>query len=193
MVHYIWGGMILIGFVVASINGKIGEMSQAVFEGAKNGVNICFTLIGFLVLWLGLMKIAEHGGLLQLLTKILRPVVQFLFPEVPKNHPALGYILSNISANLFGLGNAATPLGLKAMQELQTLNEKKETATRSMITLLALNTSSFTLIPTTIIGYRMATGSKNPAEIVGAVIMAALISTTVAILLDRFFHRRDRS
>lgn len=193
MVHYIWGGMILIGFLVAALNGKIGEMSEAVFEGAKNGVNISFTLIGFLTLWLGLMKIAEHGGLLQFITKILRPIVQFLFPDVPKHHPALGYILSNISANLFGLGNAATPMGLKAMQELQTLNDKKDTASRSMITLLALNTSSFTLIPTTIIGYRMATGSENPAEIVGAVILSALCSTTVAIMLDRIYQKRDRS
>lgn len=193
MVNYIWGGMILIGLFVAALNGKIDLISQAAFEGAKNGVTISFTLISFLVLWLGIMKIAEHGGLLQLLTNVLKPIVSFLFPDVPKNHPALGYILSNLSANILGLGNAATPMGLKAMQELQKLNPNKDTASRSMITMLAMNTSSLTIIPTTVIGYRIATGSQNPVEIVGAAIFASMISTSVAILVDRLYQRRYRS
>lgn len=193
MVNYIWGGMILIGLFIAALNGKMDLMSQAAFEGAKNGVTISFTLISFLVLWLGIMKIAENSGLLLQLTKLLKPVVRFLFPDIPKDHPALGYILSNISANILGLGNAATPMGLKAMQELQSLNKLKDTASRSMITLLALNTSSLTIIPTTIIGYRIATGSQNPTEIVGAALFATAISTMVAIFVDRFYQRRNRS
>ncbi len=191
MVNYIWGGMILIGLIVAALNGKIDLMSQAAFDGAKNGVTISFTLISFLVLWLGIMKIAENAGLLLQLTKLLKPIVRYLFPDIPKDHPALGYILSNLSANILGLGNAATPMGLKAMQELQSLNKIKDTASRSMITLLALNTSSLTIIPTTIIGYRIATGSQNPVEIVGAALFATAISTMVAIIVDRFYQRRN--
>lgn len=193
MVNYIWAGMILIGLIVAAINGKIDVMSQAAFEGAKNGVTISFTLISFLVLWLGIMKIAEHSGLLMQLTKLLKPIVSFLFPDIPKNHPALGYILSNMSANILGLGNAATPMGLKAMQELQKLNEDKNSASRSMITMLALNTSSLTIIPTTVIGYRIATGSQNPVEIVGAAIFASMFATFIAIVADRYYQRRYRS
>lgn len=193
MVNYIWGGMILIGLCVAAFNGKIDLMSQAAFEGAKNGVTISFTLISFLVLWLGVMKIAEQSGLLQILTKLLTPLVNFLFPDVPKNHPALGYILSNMSANILGLGNAATPMGLKAMQELQKLNSNKDSASRSMITMLAINTSSITIIPTSVIGYRIATGSQNPVEIVGAALLASMFATLVAIFVDRYYQRRYRT
>lgn len=193
MVNYIWGGMILIGLLVAAASGKMNQMNQAVFEGAKNGVTVSFTLISFLVLWLGLMKIAEYSGLLAKLTDLLKPVVRFLFPDVPKDHPALGYILSNMSANILGLGNAATPMGLKAMQELQKLNKRKEEASKSMITLLALNTSSLTIIPSTIIGYRIAAGSRDPVEIVGAAIIATLCSTLVAIIVDRYYQKRYHS
>jgi spore maturation protein A len=193
MVNYIWGGMILIGLLVAAASGKMDQMNQAVFEGAKNGVTVSFTLISFLVLWLGLMKIAEYSGLLAKLTDLLKPVVRFLFPDVPKDHPALGYILSNMSANILGLGNAATPMGLKAMQELQKLNKRKEEASKSMITLLALNTSSLTIIPSTIIGYRIAAGSRDPVEIVGAAIIATLCSTLVAIIVDRYYQKRYHS
>jgi spore maturation protein A len=193
MVNYIWGGMILIGLLVAAASGKMDQMNQAVFEGAKNGVTVSFTLISFLVLWLGLMKIAEYSGLLAKLTDLLKPVVRFLFPDVPKDHPALGYILSNMSANILGLGNAATPMGLKAMQELQKINKRKEEASKSMITLLALNTSSLTIIPSTIIGYRIAAGSRDPVEIVGAAIIATLCSTLVAIIVDRYYQKRYHS
>lgn len=193
MVNYLWGGMILIGLLVAAASGKMDKMNQAFFEGAKNGVTVSFTLISFLVLWLGLMKIAEYSGLLAKLTDLLKPVVRFLFPDVPKDHPALGYILSNMSANILGLGNAATPMGLKAMQELQKLNKRKEEASKSMITLLALNTSSLTMIPSTIIGYRIAAGSRDPVEIVGAAVIATLCSTLVAIIVDRYYQKRYHS
>lgn len=189
MVNFIWGGMILLGLIISAINGSIDKMNQSIFDGAKTGVTITFTMISFLVLWMGLMKIAEVAGLLSAFARMMKPVVRFLFPEVPPNHPALGYILSNISANLLGLGNAATPMGLKAMQELQNLNENKKVASRSMITFLVLNTSGLTLIPTSIIGYRIAAGSNNPVEIVGATLIATIIATSIAILLDRVFQK----
>ncbi|CCQ95597.1 spore maturation protein [[Clostridium] ultunense Esp] len=193
MVNYIWGGMILLGLFMSAVNGSLDKINQSIFNGAKTGVTISFTMISFLVLWMGLMKIAEDAGLLAAFAKLMKPVVRFLFPEVPPNHPALGYILSNMSANLLGLGNAATPMGLKAMKELQEINANKKVASRSMITFLVLNTSGLTFIPTTIIGYRIAAGSNNPVEIVGATLLATITSTSVAIFLDRIFHRFSRS
>lgn len=195
MVNYIWLGMIMIGIVVAGANGKIELVSQAAFEGAKTGVTVCFGLISILAFWLGMMKIAEESGLLAKLQWLLGPIVRFLFPQVPKDHPAMGYILSNMSANLLGLGNAATPMGLKAMEELQKLNPDPKTASPAMCTLLAINTSSITLIPTTIIAIRMNYQSANPVEIVGTTIFAGLFATMVAILLDRYYRfktTRDR-
>jgi spore maturation protein A len=141
---------------------------------------------------MGIMKIAERAGLLELFAKALSPVVRILFPDVPKGHPALGYILSNMSANLLGLGNAATPMGIKAMEELQKLNSNKQVASPSMCTLLAINTASITLIPTTIIAIRIQYGSANPVEIVGTTLIASFAATIFALLLDRwyrFIHR----
>ncbi|MFD0694882.1 nucleoside recognition domain-containing protein [Paenibacillus sp. GCM10027628] len=192
MVNWIWLFFIVVGFVVAAFNGNVEIVTQAAFDGAKSGVTVCFGLISILVFWLGMMRIAEDAGLLGKLAILLRPVVRFLFPSVPKNHPALGYIMSNMSANILGLGNAATPMGIKAMQELQKLNTDKETASPAMCTLLALNTSSITLIPTTLIAIRMNFNSVNPAEIVGTTLIATAISTAAAILVDRWY-RRSRS
>jgi spore maturation protein A len=136
-----------------------------------------------------MMRIAEDAGLLQKIAVVLRPIIHFLFPGVPKNHPAIGSILSNMSANVLGLGNAATPMGIKAMQELQKLNPNKEVASPAMCTLLALNTASITLIPTTLIAIRMNYNSMNPAEIVGTTLFATVISTGAAILVDRWYRR----
>lgn len=185
-------GLILIGILVAAIDGNMAAINEAAFEGAKIGVTICFGLISVLVFWLGLMKIAEESGLLRLLSRALSPVAKFLFPDVPRDHPAMGYILSNMSANLFGLGNAATPMGLKAMEELQKLNPDKEQASPAMITLLALNTSSITLIPATIIAIRFSYESSNAVEIVGTTLFATLCSTIVAITLDKWYRYRHR-
>jgi spore maturation protein A len=165
-------------------------ITSAALTGAKDAVAVCIGLISILVFWLGMMKIAQDAGLLEKLAKVLRPIAKFLFPGVPENHPAMGYILSNMSANLFGLGNAATPMGLKAMEELQKLNPDKKTATPAMCTLLALNTSGLTLIPTTIIGIRMKYESVNPTEIIGPTLLATFIATGVAILLDRYYRYR---
>ncbi|OAS14101.1 nucleoside recognition domain-containing protein [Paenibacillus oryzisoli] len=192
MVNWIWLFFIVVGFLVAAINGDVESVTQAAFDGAKNGVTVCFGLISVLVFWMGMMRIAEDAGVLQKLARLLQPAVRFLFPSVPKNHPALGYIMSNMSANILGLGNAATPMGIKAMQELQKLNPNKDEASAAMATLLALNTSSITLIPTTLIAIRMNFNSVNPAEIVGTTLIATIISTTAAIFVDRWY-RRSRS
>ncbi|MFD1955780.1 nucleoside recognition domain-containing protein [Paenibacillus thailandensis] len=190
MVNWIWLFMIVASVAAAAYNGRMDEITQAAFQGAESGVTISFGLISIMVLWLGLMRIAEDAGLLAKLAKLLGPFVRRLFPDVPEGHPALGYIMSNLSANLFGLGNAATPMGIKAMQELQKLNPDKNVATPAMCTLLALNTSSITIIPTTLIAIRMKYGSANPAEIVGTTLLATAIATGAAIAADLWYRKR---
>ncbi|WP_124727286.1 nucleoside recognition domain-containing protein [Staphylospora marina] len=190
MIHYIWIFMIASGVVAAAFQGNMDVVTQAALNGAKEAVAVCIGLISILVFWLGMMRIAQDAGLLDKLARLLRPVARFLFPGVPENHPAMGYILSNMSANLFGLGNAATPMGLKAMEELQKLNPDPRTATPAMCTLLALNTSGLTLIPTTIIGIRMKHGSVDPTDIIGPTILATFVATTLAVLLDRYYRNR---
>lgn len=191
MVNKIWLGLIIIGFVFAAVNGDINTVTQAAFDGAATGVTVCFGLISVLVFWLGIMRLAEDAGLVRTISRLLGPIVRYLFPDVPKNHPAMGYILSNMSANLLGLGNAATPMGIKAMQQLQELNPDKHTASPAMCTLLALNTASITLIPTTLIAIRLNFGSANAAEIVGSTLLATAIATTAAIVADRWYRHRD--
>lgn len=192
MVNWIWLILIMIGIVTAAFQGNIEVINYAVLQGAKTGVTISFGLISIMVFWLGIMKIAEKSGLLLLISKLLRPFIGWLFPEIPKEHPAIGYIVSNMTANIFGLGNAATPMGIKAMQELQKLNPNKEKASASMATFLALNTSSITLIPTTIIAIRMTYNSSNPTEIVGTTILATTCATIGAISLDKWYRYRNR-
>ncbi|AIK35777.1 spore maturation protein [Bacillus pseudomycoides] len=190
MVNLVWVAMAVIGIVYAMINGTMEEVNKAVFEGSKDAVTICIGLISVLVFWLGLMKIAEEAGLLKKLVSFFMPVVKRLFPEVPKDHPSMGFILSNMMANFFGLGNAATPLGIKAMEQLKELNGGKDSASRSMVTFLALNTSAITLIPTTVISIRMTYESANPTEIVGVTFIAQVLSMIGAIWIDRYFYRR---
>lgn len=193
MVNIIWVLMTVIGIVFAMFNGTMGEVNEAIFSGAKEAVTLCIGLISILVFWLGMMKIAEDAGLLEILAKLFRPIVKRLFPEIPNNDPAMGYILSNMMANMFGLGNAATPLGIKAMEEMKRLNGGKNEASRSMITFLAINTSSITLIPTTVIAIRMNYNSASPTDIVGTTLLATLCSTIGAVLIDRYFYyRRSR-
>jgi spore maturation protein A len=192
MVNFIWLFFIAAGFVAAAVQGNIEVVTESVFEGAKTGVTVCFGLISIMVFWLGIMRIAEDAGLLRKLAVLLRPAVRFLFPSVPKDHPALGYIMSNMSANILGLGNAATPMGIKAMQELQKLNPNKDTASTAMCTLLALNTASITLIPTTLIAIRMSFNSTNPAEIVGTTLLATIVSTLAAVLVDKWYRRKSQ-
>ncbi|AQX53872.1 spore maturation protein [Priestia flexa] len=193
MVNVIWMLLTVIGIVFAIINGKMDAVNKAIFQGAGEAVTISIGLISVLVFWLGIMNIAQHAGLLEKLAKLFRPIIGRLFPDIPKDHPALGYILSNMMANMFGLGNAATPLGIKAMEQLKQLNGNKDEASRSMITLLALNTTSLTLIPTTVIAIRITYNSANPTEIVGTTLLATVVATMGAIIIDRYFyHRRMR-
>ncbi|KON87181.1 spore maturation protein [Sporosarcina globispora] len=190
MVNIIWVILTVIGVVFAMINGTMNEVNEAIFNGAKEAVTLCIGLISILVFWLGMMRIAEDAGLLKKLASLFRPIVKKLFPEVPSDHPAMGYMLSNMMANMFGLGNAATPLGIKAMEELKRLNGGKNEASRSMITFLAINTSSLTLIPTTVIAIRMNYNSASPTDIVGPTLVATFCSTLAAIMIDRYFYYR---
>ncbi|MEQ6376237.1 nucleoside recognition domain-containing protein [Bacillaceae bacterium S4-13-58] len=187
MVNYIWMFMAVIGIIFAMFNGTMDEVNKALFQSAEEAVAVTIGLLSVLVFWLGMMKIAEYGGVLRALSRIFRPIVTRIFPDIPPDHPAMGYILSNITANLFGLGNAATPMGIKAMEEMKRLHGRND-ASRSMITLLAINTSSLTLIPTTVIAIRIKYGSISPTEIVGTTIVATAISTIGALIIDRFFH-----
>lgn len=180
----------IVGIIFAMVNGKMDEVNEAIFKGAGEAVTLCIGLISILVFWLGMMKIAENAGLLRRLSLLFKPIVKRLFPEVPNDHPAMGYILSNMMANMFGLGNAATPLGIKAMEELKSLNGGGNEASRSMITFLAINTSSITLIPTMVIAIRMKYQSASPTEIVGPTLIASICSALGAILIDRYFYYR---
>nr|WP_217368496.1 MULTISPECIES: nucleoside recognition domain-containing protein [unclassified Brevibacillus] len=172
------------------MTGRMEAINAAAFEGAKTGVTVSLGLLSVLAFWMGMMRIAEKSGLLELLARVLSPIIQALFPDVPKGHPAMGYILSNMSANLLGLGNAATPMGLKAMEELQKLNPDKQNASPAMCTLLAINTASITIIPTTMIAIRMQYGSVNPVEIVGTTLLSSFAATIVALLIDRMYRYR---
>ena len=196
MINIIWVGMLVIGIVVGGMSGRIEQVTAAALQAAEAAVSLSFKLIGVMSLWLGIMKIADKSGVIRLCTWLIRPLTRWLFPSIPKDHPALGAIMMLLSANALGLGNAATPLGLKAMQELQKLNIDKETASEAMCTLLALTTAGFTLIPATVIALRSAAGSVGPTEIVATTLMASLTANSAVILCDkccqRFFRGRGR-
>ena len=189
MLNYIWFGMMAIAVVAGIINGKIDDVTAAAIDMAEVSVNIAIGLIGIMALWLGIMKIAEESGLIRIIARGLRPITIRLFPDVPEDHPAIGSIVLNMSANMLGLGNAATPLGLKAMEELQELNEQKDTATNSMVMFLAINTSSVQLIlPATVVALMGATAS----DIFITTILATLLSTIAAITAVKFLEKMKR-
>lgn len=189
MINAIWVGLILIGIVISMFTGTVQGVTDSVVSSAKTAVEISIGLIGIMSFWLGLMKVAEKARLVQLLGKALRPLMRLLFPEIPENHPANGSIVANIAANFLGLGNAATPLGIKAMQELQDLNENKDEATDAMVLFLAINTSSVTLVSSSVLAYRAAANSANVSEIIAPTIVATLISTTVAIISCKMLQK----
>ncbi len=190
MVNKIWGAFIVIGSIYCIFTNKIELLNQEILNSTKSSLDMVIKIFPVMALWLGIMNIASVSGLLQKLASSLSPILRKLFPEIPKNHESLSYIASNVIANMFGLGNAATPFGLKAMKSLQELNEDKEVASRSMVTFLVLNTSGLTLIPTTVISLRMMYGSANPTEIVPACILSTVIATIVGLLADRILARR---
>lgn len=189
MINFIWFAMIITGLIAAAATGRVEAVTGAVFSSAEQAVSIVFSLVSVMAFWLGMMKIIEASGMINWFVRLLRPLVRLLFPRVPGEHPAMQAILMNMSANLLGMGNAATPFGLKAMKELQELNDNRAVASDEMCTFLVINTSSLTLVPTTVIALRAATGSANPTEIVGATIFATFCSTTVAVIADRLLRR----
>ena len=190
-INAIWFSMILISISVAAIKGKIPEVNTALFASAKSAVTLALGLIGPMAFWLGLMKVAEVGGLTNIIARALRPVMVKLFPDVPSDHPAMGAIIMNMAANMLGLGNAATPMGIKAMQELSKLSPKKDTATDSMTLFLAINTSSVTILPLGVITIRAAAGADTPASILIPAILATVTSTTVAIIAAKLMAKRN--
>ena len=192
MVNVIWVGLILIAIIYSLLTGNISTINNGILTHATSGVNLILEMMPLIVLWTGIMKIAEKSGLLQVFARALNPLLRRLFPSLPKDHLALGYIASNIGANMLGLGSAATPFGLKAMDELQKDNPKKDTATEAMITFLVLNTGGVTLIPTTVIALRLMYGSNNPTEIIITSILATAVSSISGLILDYFIRRRNK-
>lgn len=215
MMNYLWGFMIILGIVYAAITGTLPEVTQAAIDSSKEAVTLCITMIGVMSLWMGLMRIAEKGGIIRSAVKCLKPFLRFLFPGIPKNHLANQYIAENFIANVFGLGWAATPAGIRAIEELEKLEEDhrnenvgvmldkkrsgrrkerrsaapKGTASNEMCTFLILNISSLQLIPVNMIAYRSQYGSVNPAAIVGPAIVATMVSTVVAIIFCKIMDR----
>ena len=191
MLNYIWFGLMAIALIVAAFNGTAAGVTKGAVDSAKTAVEIALGLIGIMTLWLGIMRVAERAGLISLLGRALRPFSRLLFPEIPPEHPAIGAMIMNIAASMLGLANAATPLGIKAMEELQELNPQKETASNAMVTFMALNTAGIQFIPATIIGVLAATGAKNPTAIISTTIIATLCGAVAAVstakLLQRFF------
>lgn len=190
MVSYIWGIFIVIGVLYSFFTGQFDALNQQFFQSATDGIDLLMEMLPLLVLWTGVMKIAEDAGILKSFSKFVMPVLHKLFPSLERDDPALGYIASNIAANALGLGSAATPFGLKAMEEMQKKNPVKDTATEAMITFLILNTGGVTIVPTTVLALRMSHGSANPSEIIVTSILATICSSVAGLLLDYFIRRR---
>ncbi|HET9375241.1 MAG TPA: nucleoside recognition domain-containing protein [Chthoniobacterales bacterium] len=190
MLNLVWVALLLTGVVCAAFTGRFDALNQGALNAAKSAVmEIALPLIGVMALWLGMMRLAESAGLIQLLGRLIRPIMSRLFPEIPANHPAMGAMMMNIAANMLGVSNAATPLGLKAMAHLNDLNPKKGVATNAMCTFLALNTSSIQLVPATAINILAINGSKNPTAIVASTLIATGVATVAAIFFVKVLER----
>lgn len=205
MLNYLWGGMLLVGIVYGAFQGRLPELTAAALDSAKDAVSLCITMTGVTALWVGLMEIAQKSGMIRQAAGKLQPFINFMFPEIPKGHKAREYITTNIIANIFGLGWAATPAGLKAMEALEELEEArrksggkgrlpvpKGTASNEMCTFLIINISSLQLLPVNIIAYRSQYGSVNPTAIVGPGIAATAVSTAVAVVFCKVMDRKRR-
>lgn len=187
MINYIWGLFLIIGIFYSFINGTIIDVNNELLTSGSTAIEMVLKLIPLMCLWLGVMNIAKSSGLLNKMSDILYPIIKIIFPEL-KDKESISLISSNIIMNMLGLGNAATPFGLKAMKRLQELNQNKDTATRSMITFLVINTASVTIIPTTVISLRILNNSSNPTEILTASIITTFSSCLLGLLLDRLFY-----
>lgn len=190
MINIIWLILISVGILYGLFTNNLEVLNNTIVDSTKISLDMLIKIFPVLALWMGLTKIAEKSGLLNKLSLKLSPLLSRLFPEIPKDHESLGLMASNIISNIFGLGSAATPFGLKAMTSLQKLNKKKDTASRSMITFLVINTSGLTIIPTTIISLRMMYGSTNPTIIVFACILSTFFATLGGIIIDKILARR---
>ena len=195
MLNFLWGAMLLIGIVYGAATGRMNEVTDAALSSAKEAVSLCITMAGIVAMWVGNMEIAKSSGLVERLTRKMRPLLGFLFPDVPGEHRAMEFISANMIANFLGLGWAATPFGLKAMEELAKLEKQRKsvspgTASNAMCTFLILNISSLQLIPVNIIAYRSQYGSVNPTAIVGPGIVATAVSTVVAVIFCKVMERK---
>ena len=193
--NYIWAALFILGFLIALLrwifegDAVMGEIVQSTFDMSKTGFEMCLGLTGTLTLWMGILKIGEDSGLIARLARFLSPVLTKLFPDIPNGHPALGSIFMNVSANMLGLDNAATPVGLKAMQELQSINPDKQTASNPMIMFLTLNTSGLTIIPVSIMAYRARAGALDPTDVFLPLLLTTLCSTVVGLLVCSAYQR----
>lgn len=195
MLNFLWGAMLLIGIVYGAATGRMNEVTDAALSSAKEAVSLCITMAGIVAMWVGIMEIAKSSGLVERLTRKMRPLLGFLFPDVPGEHRAMEFISANMIVNFLGLGWAATPFGLKAMEELAKLEKQRKsvspgTASNAMCTFLILNISSLQLIPVNIIAYRSQYGSVNPTAIVGPGIVATAVSTVVAVIFCKVMERK---
>jgi len=190
MLNYLWMGMIIIGVVVGAITGNMAEITNAAVDSAREAVMVCLTMLGIMAMWTGLMKIAERAGLIQSISGRMRPILRFLFPRLPEGAPALEYISTNLIANVIGLGWAATPAGLKAMEELQKINPRKTIASREMCMFMIINMSSLQIVTVSVLAYRAQYDSVSPSEIIGPGILATAISTIAAVIFTKIMEWR---
>lgn len=189
MMNYIWAGLVLIGVAIAFFTGEFTAVSEASLSAAKTAVQVVLALMGIMALWLGLMKIAEQSGLMDAFARMIRPLINLLFPELKKNKKAKGAITMNVAANALGLANAATPFGLKAMEEMQKDNKHKDTATNAMCTFLTINTAGIQLIPMSVIGILVGLGAKNPAEIIAPCLIVTVLTQVIAVLTVKMLQK----
>ncbi len=192
MLNYIWLGMVLLGVLWAAVSGRLEQVTQAVISSADEGVQLSIVLLGIMCLWSGLMQIAQKSGFIRALTRFSKGLFTGLFPEVPENHKAMGAMVLSFAANFFGLGNAATPLGIKAMEQLQTLNPQKDSATDAMVLFMVINASCLQFIPTTVIAFRNAAGSAEPAGILPQVWISSFFSSAAAIIFYFIFKALEK-
>lgn len=192
MVSFIWGFLIILGTLFSFLRGNFPLVNEEILSSSAQSLDMFLNMFPIIVLWMGLMKIAEKSGLLTTIAHKFSKVLKIIFPSIPENHEAIGLIASNIIINMVGLGSAATPFGLKAMEKLQELNDKKNTASEAMITFLVLNTSGVTLIPTSIISLRSLYGSVNPGEIIITALLATICSSVAGLTIDYIYRRRNK-
>ena len=192
MLNKLWGIMLLAGIVVAAFTGKIGDAGTAAIDSSKEAVTLCIAMLGVMSMWTGIMNVAKRAGLIDAMTKALRPAPRFLFPDIPADHVVNEYIAANMIANMLGLGWAATPYGLKAMEQMKELNEGSHIASADMCTFLIINISSLQLIPVNIIAYRSQYGSVSPTSIIGMGLIATLVSTAVGIIFATLMRKIQR-